>query len=418
MGKYAILDTNIFLHYNIKDVDWCKELESNKVEIVVCSTVLRELDKKKFDGNQKISGRATKNLSMIESFDSSKKEIRENVKLSVDVKEPNIDWKRHGLDSSLNDDRILGFIIERENMDDVLITNDSTPIIKGREIGMSVMKLSCTMLPDPKSEERKENERIKVELQKLQNKIPDLSIQLNAKETKNYPPKFAIKVIQDLSTGQIEETISKKEQELNRTSSTPTSGILTFTINVPALTIDIPEYRLNVKKYLDSYKTYLVAKNLIEQELLTVLKMNFVLSCKRSPAEEVHCCIELPKGFKICKQSDLPKMPTEPAPPKPRTPFEKIISDTTFTPMLWPRTFPLLVHHTPENNVSMDFNSNVIEVKIKKINHGFPIIFDAIYVKIPSLDDAKNFKISYTIHASNLAEPKQAKIPVIIEKIE
>jgi len=45
----AIWDTNIFLHYDIKSVDWCKELEASEVEIIVCPTVLRELDDKKED---------------------------------------------------------------------------------------------------------------------------------------------------------------------------------------------------------------------------------------------------------------------------------------------------------------------------------------------------------------------------------
>ena len=418
MSKNAILDTNIFLNYNIESIDWCKELESNEVEIIVCSTVLRELDKKKSDGNQKISDRAIRNLSMIESFNSSKKELKKNVKLSVGIKEPYIDGKRYGLDSSLNDDRILGFVIERKNTDDVLVTNDSTPRIKGKEIGMSVMKLSSERLPDPKNEERKEIERIKTQLQKLQNKIPDLSIQLDSGETKDDLPKFTIKIIQDLSTEQIEEMVSRKEQELSITSSPPSFGTAAFTVNAPAFTIDVPEYQSEVKKYLDSYKTYLVAKNRIEPELLTVLKMNFALLCKRAPAEEIYCRIEFPKGFEICKQSDLSEIPSEPIPPKPRTLLGKIISNMKLTPMLWFHTFPSLVQSISENDVSMNFSSNVIEAKTRKINHGFKTTFGTVYVKIPSLNDAKNFEISYTIHASNLAEPKRAKIPAIIEKIE
>ena len=392
-------------------VDWCKELESNEVEIIVCSTVVRELDKKKLDGNQKISERATRNLSIIESFNSSKEEIRKNVKLSVDMKEPDIDWKQYGLDSNLNDDRILGFIIERKNTDDVLVTNDSTPRIKGKEIGMSVLKLSCEMLSDPKNEEHKEFERMKNQLQKLQNKIPDLSIQLISEETKGDLPKFTIKAIQNLSTGQIEEMVSKKEQELSITSSPPTFGI-------PAFMIDTQGYQSDVKKYLDSYKTYLIAKNPIEQELSTILKIDFVLSCEQSPAEEVYCYIEFPEGFEVYKQSDLPEMPPEPVTPKPRTLFEKSFLGMKLPTMSLLDTFPSLVQPVLESNVTLDFNSNVIEVNITKLNHGFEIPFDTVYVKIPSLDHAKNFEISYTIHASNLDEPKQTKIPVIIEKIE
>ena len=348
---------------------------------------------------------------MIESYNTSKKEIRKNVKLSVDMKEPDINWKQYGLDSNLNDDRILGFIIERKNTDDVLITNDSTPRIKGKEIGMSVMKLGCEMLPDPKNEERKEFERMKNQLQKLQNKIPDLSIQLISEETQDNLPKFSIKVISNLSTEQIEEMVLKKEQELNIDLS-PSPFV------IPAFMIDTEGYQSDVKKYLDLYKTYLVASNPIKQELSTILKMDFVLLCEQSPAEEVHCSIEFPEGFEICKQSDLPEMPPEPTSPKPMTIFEKSIFGMKLPTMPLLGTFPNLINPISESNVTLNFTSNVIQANITKINHGFEITLCTVYVKIPSLNHAKNFEISYTIHALNLPEPKQTIIPVIVEKIE
>ncbi len=411
MIKYAILDTNIFLHYNILDIDWCKELGSNEVEIIVCSTVLRELDEKKFDGNEKISDRAKKNLTRIESYDSSKREIKKNVKLSVNIKEPDIDWKHHGLDSSLNDDRILGFIIERENSDDVLITNDSTPKIKGKGMGIHVMKLNCDMLPDPKSEERKKFERIENKLRIFENKIPDPSIQLVSEETKDGLPKFAVKIIQNLSTEQIEEIISRKEQELSKIS-------FPLTLNIMPFMIDKDGYQSDVKEYLNLYKTYLVDKNPIEQELSTVLKMDFILSCEQFPAEEIHCYIKFPDGFKICKQSDLPEIPSEPVVPKPRTFFERSYREIKFPTMQLLDTFPLQINPIPKRNITIDFNSNIIEIKIDKLNHGLEIPIDTVYVKMPSLDHAKNFEISCIIHASNLVEPKQMKIPIIVEKIE
>ena len=71
-----------------------------------------------------------------------------------------------------------------------------------------------------------------------------------------------------------------------------------------------------------------------------------------------------------------------------------------------------------ESNVTLNFTSNVIQANITKINHGFEITLCTVYVKIPSLNHAKNFEISYTIHALNLPEPKQTIIPVIVEKIE
>ena len=411
MIKYAILDTNIFLHYDILSIDWCKELGSNEVEIIICSTVLRELDKKKIDGNKTISDRAEKNLSMIESYNSSKEEIRRNVKLSVNIKEPSIDWEHHGLDSSLNDDKILGFIIERKNSDDILITNDSTPRIKGKEMGIHVMKLNCDMLPNPKSEEHKEFERMKNKLRIFENRIPNLSIQLVSEETKGGLPKFAVKIIQNLSTEQIEEIISRKEQELSKIS-------FPLTLNIMPFMIDKDGYQSDVKEYLNLYKTYLVDKNPIEQELSTVLKMDFILSCEQFPAEEIHCYIKFPDGFKICKQSDLPEIPSEPVVPKPRTFFEQNLRGIKFPTVPLRDTFPTWINPIPKEDITIDFNSNIIEIKTNKLNHGFEIPIDNVYVKMSSLDHAKNFEISCIIHASNLVEAKQMKIPIIVEKIE
>lgn len=50
--KNAILDTNIFLHWNIASVDWCKELSTDSVVIVVLPTVVKELDVKKRNPNR------------------------------------------------------------------------------------------------------------------------------------------------------------------------------------------------------------------------------------------------------------------------------------------------------------------------------------------------------------------------------
>jgi rRNA-processing protein FCF1 len=53
--KNAVLDTNMYLHWDIKNVDWCKELNTDAVTIVVPPTVIYELDEKKHDYNRTLA---------------------------------------------------------------------------------------------------------------------------------------------------------------------------------------------------------------------------------------------------------------------------------------------------------------------------------------------------------------------------
>ena len=46
--KY-FLDTNSLIHFRLfSEIDWLKELATLNVEIIICPTVLQELDRKKF----------------------------------------------------------------------------------------------------------------------------------------------------------------------------------------------------------------------------------------------------------------------------------------------------------------------------------------------------------------------------------
>jgi len=407
MKKYAIPDTNIFLHYDITSIDWCKELDADEVEIIVSPTVIKELDGKKYDANESIAERATKNLSKIESFNSSKEEIRKNVRISAEIKEPKIDWDVLSLDSSLNDDRILGFIKSRGNSDDILVTNDSTPRLKGKELGISVVKLSAKMLPNPKSEERKQTEKLKKTIQDFQNKIPELSIKLISDETTQEGlPKFSIK-LHELSEDEIENLVSKRKKELEGKISPITSS--------SPFMIDQQRYELDVTNHLGSYKNYLKKRKTVDKELLTILKLSFKMSCSKAPAEDIRCEIQFPNGFKILKNEDVPELPTEPTKPVPMTNLQRQFSSFSGLNFHLP-SFDYPLFSSKEKNVLSWIDSNKIQFHINKIRHDFEVDLGTFYVKMPSISEAKPFEVSYYIHAINRPEPISNKIPIILEK--
>jgi hypothetical protein len=410
MKKTVVPDTNIFLHYDIVSIDWCKELSADEVEIIVCPTVLSELDKKKYDGNETIADRARRNLSLITS--NKGKGIRKNVKISVIMKEPKIDWSSFGLDLNLNDDRILAFILERGKQD-VLVTSDSTPKLKGEAFGITIAnELSCEMLPNPKNEERKELEKLQKKIASLENRIPELQLELDSCDrTEKGLPRFTVKVNHNLSQEQIEKIVSEQEKELQEAFHERMKSLL-------PITIELQVYKNDVARYLESLKKYLIAKNASDEEYSKILKMNLVISCDKAPAEDIHCYLEFPKEFQILEKDELPEIPIAPTKPTPISSLEKSLSQLSNL------RFSILDYgsliRTPivtDRNVIWDIESNTLEIRVKKLNHGFGTHSITVYVKLPSFEFAKNFEIAYTIRAYNLAEPIKRTLPIVIERI-
>lgn len=403
--KNAFLDTNIFLHYDIKSVDWCKELNSDEVEIVVGPTVLKELDEKKNDKDSGLAKRATGVLAIIEDCGINGNPLRQNVTLSIIHKEPNVDWQKLGLDSFIKDDRILATIIERNNDNDFLVTDDYTPRIKASSIGIKVVKLKAERKTSPRSELEKEAETLRKRIHQLENRIPDLSLELSSSADANTPT-FYIEVPQKLSKEDIKEIISKKENVLkNKLESVwpPLSGL-----------IDRYGYHQDVKKYMKDYEEFLSRK---QTESALSIEIKFVLLSKgKAPAEDVYCKIVFPSGFRILREYEKPEQPKEPKEPTPITSIERMMQGykleipTTDLPLLFSN------RRKVSEGPTLEIEDNIVKITIKKLQHGLESKIEPLFVQFPSVESAKPFEICYEIHASNLQDPIKRRIPVKIEK--
>src|SRR5689334_5117705 len=101
---YIFLDTNIFLHFiEFEQINWNEVLnENNEIIIAFAPIVIDELDKHKYNKNQKISGRIKKLLpkieDLIEGHVSSKYGIRH-----VDRRPNEATFSEYSLDRSEQD---------------------------------------------------------------------------------------------------------------------------------------------------------------------------------------------------------------------------------------------------------------------------------------------------------------------------
>ncbi|MEK7396121.1 MAG: PIN domain-containing protein [Candidatus Poribacteria bacterium] len=184
---YCFLDTNTFLHYQtITDINWTEELGVNQIVLVVCPTVIRELNNKKdSDNRDKIRERARNAISKIREIKSGTKIVRPDVELLLLADEPTVDWQKEGLDEKIEDDRIIASIIceQRKNPtlkdNSVIVSSDLGLEIKADRKDIKLHLLSEKyLLPDIKSPEEEELNELRKEIALLKNSLPKLDLSL------------------------------------------------------------------------------------------------------------------------------------------------------------------------------------------------------------------------------------------------
>ena len=179
--KYIFLDTNYFLHFQaFDDVDWKKVVKADNLTIVIVSTVISELDKKKTDTNQKIRKRAKTNLNKIEQY-YNQDSLKNGYGFKIITNEPSLEtFANNRLAIAVADDCIIASVIEfreTEKADVYLISADTGIWIKAKTKGIEALKVPERLaLSDEDDPIEKENKKLAAELQKHRNRSPKLRL--------------------------------------------------------------------------------------------------------------------------------------------------------------------------------------------------------------------------------------------------
>ncbi len=184
--KYLLLDTNIYLHYkDFEQIDWATIVNDNDFAIVVPYIVIREIDKHKDGKKGKIKNRARVVSSKFGNYFLDD-EYKGKVKL-IQIDDPsNGILESHNLHRDICDDVIVGAALEYEHKDDIIvIAHDKTLLIKAKNAGLKFLPQMPEeyLIAEEKSEEEKEYERCRKELEQLKNRQPKPQITFANGET-------------------------------------------------------------------------------------------------------------------------------------------------------------------------------------------------------------------------------------------
>ena len=143
--NYIFLDTNIFIHFlDFAQIDWNNVFNSeDEVVIILAPIVIDELDKHKYNKNQKISKRVKKLLPRIEKAIENIGQIKLKI---IPLRPSEKTFLENNLDKSQQDDCLLAAIIEFQKTlyfrDKVTyVTNDIGPRLKAKSLNIPAVTL-------------------------------------------------------------------------------------------------------------------------------------------------------------------------------------------------------------------------------------------------------------------------------------
>ena len=190
---HLFADTNLFLHYKVLDeIDWSMYGSFDQIEIIVCRTVQREIDRLKDgrDGRRTERSRkvASTFLEIAQHGPQEQKPTSPRVMLILyDATQPKQDLAG-SLDYNQNDDQVIGYLAQfradNPEADARLLTRDSGPILTSRNLNIpyEIPDENWLLSPETDNRDRKIQELGK-QVAELQSREPRFQIQCDGQES-------------------------------------------------------------------------------------------------------------------------------------------------------------------------------------------------------------------------------------------
>lgn len=426
---YCFIDTNTLLHYQLfTEINWIEILSCNKVIIIICYPVIKELDKEKYKTEDiKIKKRSTKVISKISKLiqKGDNIEISKNIFLKILTESGKIDWDINNLDKNDKDDQILGFFIYFDKENKIIVSSDLGLQLKARAKGITCISLpNKYLIAESKTNTEKEIIKLKDKIVSLESHLPNLKLDIDCEKTEKNINIFSIKRINNLSDSENLSNIDKLRIDLEYKKTPSNSSPLEMLAGINLLNkppeSEFERYEKEVKEYLEQMMIYFRKLREYEIEISKTIKLDFICVNDGSwPAEDISIFINFPDGFDILKGFSViekPEKPHEPLPPRTAMGIMsavanvKLPSSYNFNKPIIPTNFGPSSYNGP---IIKKTNSYEVTYHIDKIKHKMLTKLNIIYLHYNSYDNIKSFQVNYTIIAGNSPEPFSGVIPII-----
>lgn len=427
----CFLDTNSLLHYKLfSKIDWNSLLNADRVNLIICSTVLSELDKLKYSApNINIRNRSKKILSKLNDY-IDQDNITENIFIYFQIIEPNINWSKESLNKDIPDDRIIATVLGSNSLNSsILVSSDIGLRLKAKSKNISTFELPTNQaIKINKDKNEIELSELRKKVLNLENRLPNLKLELIDDDSRVKFIKYSYKKSEQYDDLDSKFLVNKIVNNLkyiptkqNQYKNSLISQMIRHDLIPPQN--EVERYEKDLEDYKTKLLKYFEKKWLFEDINSRIFKIKFILSnIGNIPAEDIDIFIHFPDGFKIFGLEKLPKRPRKPTEPRKPLNLLEMIADnsrltlgTDFLTQNFGKDARRLGDLSGPNTRPTIKKTNSYEVhyNINSLKHNLQTHLDSIYVYFESYDLINSFEVTYSILTNNYPNKFEDKLSII-----
>ncbi|MDL2239148.1 PIN domain-containing protein [Bacteroidales bacterium OttesenSCG-928-K22] len=429
--KYIFLDANIFIHFQPYDQICWKDITKDEYRIIIAPITLDELDKHKINPNKKIAKRVKAILPKIENEQNKTDKILE-VYMSIPKDET---FNRYNLTRIQSDHSLLASVIEfgevygLENI--ILISYDTGPRIRARQIGINVFELDRRfLLKEEDSDEEKELKRLRKENVELKNNLPNVILSFqNGKIYENFEITPIAQTENEYCNVLLDEVKNQhkpfiKERNIDYDNL---NDITNFEKNLPIIQNSFfsvtGEQKRNYNKKLNDF--YIEYEKIFRERFKydTILSYAVRLNLKVSnngtaPANDIDIFLSFPDDTNVLFYNNFPKLKKPKPPFKPQNSYDYDRSHLALPYNrfnLPPEEYIHIIDESYMENTIKHFSLNnegtAVNFKFQKsLKHNLQFSLEPIWVVAKN-----NFKIEYKLLIANFPQAITGELNVQIK---
>jgi len=420
-------DTNIFLHFPpISNIDWLGICGSNSVEIVVCLTVINELDDKKSE--PRLAARASRAIKEIRDASKSGEEIRKGVSVMVFNREARREDFPDNSSYDNKDDRIVHAVnlykSEMPSRPVAILTGDYGMELRAEGADIVVIQIDPSLrLKHPKDELTKKYHEAITELNSLKNRQPKLTTSLSKPGSPPGPPRDITFEVPSIPPPLDIEAEMRGIKKLYPKKNDPKLPKNSLNLGIEALSVDFPiaraRYNSSLEKFYKKYREHLEMVETISRMKTQSFEFDIWLSNEGNGiASDIDVVIKFPSEVlfifeKGRKDAELLEMELKP----PEPPEQPNHNDFLRIGKIYQRDMShLLDYDLPRDlvasGVSVEKEAGLIKVhrNFIRVKHGHNVCLGKFIGVFGPESKIKPFKAQYTISTSELPEKDEGNL--------
>lgn len=417
VAKRAYPDTPLGMHYRpFEEIDWCTLLGADEVVLVITPVFCREVNDHKDRHRGTLQQRARRMSHWLGELRKTKNSpIRPGVRVEVNTREPevDVDFAAHGLEPSVNDDKIVACMVRdagaHPGVPLVCVTPDLGLSYKVEGAGFEAVEppddLRLPDEPDPAEREKRDLQKQIVELKKRLDHEPDLALRFDGDD--EHVASIKLSGLEAPTKENIDEEIEAERAGLQ------------LRHRFGSAIMKRPPSEQAVERYLEELRAWMRESTKVAIKHAHTFDLRLVLvNAGLGNANGIEIDLTFPNNVFVAETRKLPEIAKRPTAPEPEDVFSllTLAKFAAIPPTAYlGRDFGRLQLRTPERIDEGGNDPHRLRVLVDLAKHQSSVVLPKFQAWFGGGQRPTNFKIDYRSHAVSNPKIKTGTLHVKVE---